>query len=64
MSGVQNAITAMRERASTIEIERARLSGALRTIRDIGGMDAVRAVVKAEVERLTLSANDNGKWIG
>lgn len=58
------AITAMRERASTIEIERARIAGSFRTICDIGGIAAVRAVVKAELERLTPNANDNGEWIG
>lgn len=58
------AILAMRTRATTIEIERARLVGAMRTIRDMGGMDAVRAICAAEIERLTLNANDNGAWIG
>lgn len=58
------AIIAMRLRSTTLEIERARLSGCLRTIRDIGGMDAVRAITATEIERLTLSANDNGAWVG
>lgn len=58
------ATLAMRTRSATIEIERARLSGCLRTIRDLGGMDAVRAITASEIERLTLSANDNGAWVG
>lgn len=58
------AITAMRQRAANLDIERARLSGALRAIRDMGGMDAVHAMTKAEIEKLTQSANDNGEWIG
>lgn len=57
-------ITAMRERASTIEIERARIAGSFRIICDLGGIDAVRAVAKAEIERLRPNANDNGEWIG
>lgn len=59
-----DAIARMRQRAANLEIERARLSGAMRAIRDMGGMDAVRAMTAAELERLTLSANDNGAWIG
>ncbi len=58
------AITAMRERAANIEIERARLSGAMRAIRDMGGIDAVRTIAASEIEKLTMSANDNGSWIG
>jgi len=58
------AITAMRERAANIEIERARLSGAMRAIRDMGGIDAVRTIAASEIEKLTMSANDNGAWIG
>lgn len=58
------AIRAMRDRSAVIEIERARLSGAMRAIRDLGGMAAVRSITAAEIERLTLSANDNGSWIG
>lgn len=53
----------MRERATSIEIERARLSGAMRAIRDMGGMDAVRAITATELERLAAS-NDNLNWIG
>ncbi|CAN7171794.1 hypothetical protein [Brevundimonas sp. LjRoot202] len=60
---VAAAVLAMRTRATSIEIERARLSGAMRAIRDMGGMDAVRAICAAEIERLTLTANDNGAWI-
>ncbi|KQW79735.1 hypothetical protein [Brevundimonas sp. Root1279] len=52
------------QRADNIAIARARLAGAMRTIRDLGGMDAVRAITATEIERLTLSANDNGSWIG
>lgn len=58
------AIIAMRERAANIEIERARLSGAMRAIRDMGGIDAVRTIAASEIEKLTMSANDNGSWIG
>lgn len=58
------AITAMRQRAANLDIERARLAGAMRAIRDMGGMDAVRVMTKAEIEKLTQSANDNGEWIG
>ena len=58
------AITAMRERAANIEIERARLSGAMRAILDMGGIDAVRTIAASEIEKLTMSANDNGSWIG
>lgn len=58
------AILAMRTRATSIEIERARLAGAMRAIRDMGGIDAVRSITAAEIERLTLSANDNKDWIG
>ncbi len=57
------AITAMRERAANIEIERARLSGA-RAIRDMGGIDAVPTITASEIEKLTMGANDNGSWIG
>ena len=64
MNSTDRAILVMRERATTIQIERARLSGCLRTIRDLGGMDAVRAITATEIERLTLTANDNGAWIG
>jgi len=64
MNSTDICIIAMRERATTIQIERARLSGCLRTIRDLGGMDAVRAIAATEIERLTLGANDNGDWIG
>ncbi len=60
----EQAITAMRQRAANLDIERARLAGAMRAIRDMGGMDAVRAMAKAEIEKLTQSANDNGEWIG
>ncbi|WP_292038591.1 MULTISPECIES: hypothetical protein [unclassified Brevundimonas] len=60
----EQAITAMRQRAANLDIERARLAGAMRAIRDMGGMDAVRAMTKAEIEKLTQSANDNGEWIG
>lgn len=58
------AIARMRQRASNLEIERARLAGAMRAIREMGGMDAVHAMTKAEIEKLTQSANDNGEWIG
>lgn len=58
------AIMLMRQRATSLEIERARMSGAMRAIRDMGGMDAVRSMAAAEIERLTLTANDNGAWIG
>lgn len=56
--------SAMRQRADSLAVERARLAGCLRTIRDLGGMDAVRAMTATEIERLTLNANDNGVWIG
>lgn len=58
------AISAMRERAANIEIERARLSGAMRAIRDMGGIGAVRTITASEIEKLTMGANDNGAWIG
>lgn len=58
------AIRAMRDRADNIAIARARLAGALRTIRDLGGMQSVHNITAAEIERLTLNANDNGEWIG
>ena len=58
------AISAMRERAANIEIERARLSGAMRAIRDMGGIDAVRTITASVSEKLTMGANDNGAWIG
>lgn len=58
------AAAAMRQRATNIAIERARLSGAMRAIRDMGGIDAVRTITSSEIEKLTMSANDNGAWIG
>jgi hypothetical protein len=58
------AITAMRQHATNIAIERARLAGAMRAIRDMGGIDAVRTITASEIEKLTASANDNGAWIG
>lgn len=58
------AITAMRQRATNIAIERALLAGAMRAIRDMGGIDAVRTITASEIEKLTASANDNGAWIG
>ena len=58
------AVIEMRNRADSIALARARLAGALITIRDLGGMDAVRAITATEIERLTLSVNDNGAWIG
>lgn len=51
-------------RRANIEIERARMAGAMRTIRDLGGVDALRSITATELERLTVSANDNRKWIG
>lgn len=59
-----HAIMLMRQRAANLAIERARLSGVMRAIRDMGGIDALRAMTAAELERLTLSANDNSDWIG
>jgi len=58
------ATSAMRQRATNIAIERARLAGAMRAIRDMGGIDAVRTITASEIEKLTASANDNGAWIG
>lgn len=58
------AAAAMRQRATNIAIERARLAGAMRAIRDMGGIDAVRTITASEIEKLTMSANDNGAWIG
>lgn len=58
------ASAAMKNRAASLAIERARLAGVLRAIRDMGGIDAVRAMTKAEIDKLTQSANDNGEWIG
>lgn len=57
------ATARMRQCATAIEIERARLCGAMRAIRDMGGMDAVRSITATEIERLTAS-NDNKDWIG
>lgn len=59
-----DATVRMRQMAANLDIQRARLSGILRTIRDLAGIDVVRAMTAAEIERLTLSANDNGSWIG
>ena len=36
----------------------------MRAIRDMGGIDAVRTIAASEIEKLTMSANDNGAWIG
>lgn len=58
------AVSAMRQRATNIEIERARMAGAMRAIRDMGGIDAVRSITASEIEKLTLNANDNGVWVG
>lgn len=59
-----DATVRMRQMAANLDIQRARLSGILRTIRDLAGIDVVRAMTATELERLTLSANDNGSWIG
>lgn len=59
------AATAMRQKADNLAIQRARLAGCLRTIFDMGGIAAVRAMTAAEIERLPgVNANDNGAWIG
>ena len=58
------AITVMIHRADHIALARARLAGAMRTIHDLGGISAVQAITSAEIERLKLSANDNGDWVG
>lgn len=58
------AVSAMRQRAANIEIERARMAGAMRAIRDMGGIDAVRSMAASEIEKLMLNANDNGVWVG
>lgn len=57
------AIAAMTQRADTIAAARARMSGAMRIIGDMGGRQAVRDVFEAEFERMTV-ANDNRKWVG
>lgn len=61
---VLRVIAAGRMTAANIAIERARLAGTLRAIRDLGGMDAVRAITATEIERLTLSPGEQGKWVG
>lgn len=61
---VLRAITAGRLLATNIAIERARLAGTLRAIRDLGGMDAVRSITATEIERLTLPKGEQGNWVG
>lgn len=61
---VLRAIAAARMITTNIAIERARLAGTLRAIRDLGGMDAVRSITATEIERLTLSPGEQGKWVG
>lgn len=63
MTAVDSAIARGLERADTIAQARARLSGAMRIIFDLGGLNAVRDVVKAEMERLPVNGN-TGTWIG
>lgn len=56
------AISRMRTRAVALEEARARLAGNLRSIRDLAGHDAVRAVVQAEMARLERPGDRD--WIG
>lgn len=64
MNSTDRAIIDIRDRADAVALARARMAGAMRTLRDFGGKAGVRAVFEAEFERLTASANDNKDWIG
>jgi hypothetical protein len=56
------AIQRLRQRATSVEEARVRLAGAMRTIRDLAGIDAVRAVMAAELARLERPGDRD--WIG
>lgn len=59
-----HAIMLMRQRAANLQIERARLDGVLRTIRDMAGIEVARSMTASALERLGPNANDNSDWIG
>ena len=59
-----DAISRMQQRSANLQIERARLDGVLRTIRDMAGIDVARSMTASALERLGPNANDNTNWIG
>lgn len=59
-----DAIARMKQRSANLQIERARLDGVLRTIRDMAGIDVARSMTASALERLGPNANDNSNWIG
>ena len=60
----QSAIVAGRQRAASIEIERARLSGCMRAVLTMTNHDGLRAIVATEMERV-LGQHQNGpEWVG
>lgn len=59
-----DAIARMQQRSANLQIERARLDGVLRTIRDMAGIDVARSMTASALERLGPNANDNSNWIG
>ncbi|WP_162238779.1 hypothetical protein [Brevundimonas sp. Leaf363] len=58
------AAAAMRQRATSIEVERARLSGAMRAILDLGGVHGLRAIISTEYERVAGAHVLDKDWIG
>ncbi|HYC66666.1 hypothetical protein [Brevundimonas sp.] len=61
---IDAAITAMRERADVIQIERSRLGSAMRRIHAISGMAGLKACLESELERLQAANDHNRNWIG
>jgi hypothetical protein len=59
-----DAIARMQQKSANLQIERARLDGVLRTIRDMAGIDVARSMTASALERLGPNANDNSNWIG
>lgn len=59
-----DAIARMQQRSANLQIERARLDGVLRTIRDMAGIEVARSMTASALERLGPNANDNSNWIG
>lgn len=58
------AAVAMRERAETLLLERARLGTAMRRIHALAGMSGLKSCLESELERLQ-AANDHSRdWIG
>lgn len=66
MPNIDAAVCAMRERSVTLNIERARMAGAMRAICDIGGFGAIKAAVDAELLRLAelnRAAAERAGWV-